>query len=90
MSSRSDSCRVVFNWLSLREAAPDCACDAVIGFGHFDLNIPRHCAELRTRGAARTMIFTGGIGAGTADLGRPEADAFKAVLDREYPVAAIP
>jgi hypothetical protein len=77
--------QTLFHWLALRDAPPAVCCDAVIGFGHFDLAIPRQCAELVHAGAARRVIFTGGIGAGTADLGRPEADAFAAELTRDHP-----
>ena len=59
--------------------------DAVIGFGHFDLRIADRCAEIFRRGNVGHVIFTGGIGAGTADLGQPEADAFLAHTARHHP-----
>jgi uncharacterized SAM-binding protein YcdF (DUF218 family) len=59
--------------------------DVIVGFGHFDLNIPRHCGELYTHGYADRIIFTGGIGSGTADLGKPEAQAFAEELQRSHP-----
>jgi uncharacterized SAM-binding protein YcdF (DUF218 family) len=59
--------------------------DVIIGFGHFDLKIPRHCGELYMDGYARRIIFTGGIGSGTADLGQAEAVVFKEELRRRYP-----
>lgn len=62
--------------------------DAVIGFGHFDLRIARRCADLRSAGRARLIVLTGGIGAGTADLGMPEADAFAAEIARSRPGVA--
>jgi hypothetical protein len=77
--------QTLFNWLVLRDSLPRAQCDAVIGFGHFDLSIPRRCAQLVREGAARQIIFTGGIGAGTADLGRPEADAFANELAKDHP-----
>ncbi len=47
----SDPARVLFDYLYLRD--PDIlAADAVIGFGHFDLKIPRRCLELHRRGLA--------------------------------------
>ncbi len=76
--------RIFFDWLALRDAEPLTPCDAVIGFGHFDLAIPRRCAELVRAGKASHLIFTGGIGAGTADLGMAEADAFITALAREH------
>ena len=77
--------QTLFNWLALRDPLPATGVDAVIGFGHFDLSIPRRCADLVHEGCAQPIIFTGGIGAGTADLGRPEADAFAAELAKEHP-----
>lgn len=59
--------------------------DVIIGFGHFDLSIPRHCGELYIQGYAERIIFTGGIGSGTADLDQPEAQAFLKELCRSYP-----
>lgn len=59
--------------------------DVMIGFGHFDLKIPRHCGKLYMDGYARRIIFTGGIGSGTADLGQAEAVAFREELEWRYP-----
>ena len=70
---------------ALRPAAP---VDWVIGFGHFDLGIPRLCGALHRQGLARRIAFTGGVGAGTADLGQPEAEAFLAELLRTFPDTA--
>jgi hypothetical protein len=75
--------QILFNWLALRDPHPGIRFDAVIGFGHFDLSIPRRCGDLVREGCAQRLIFTGGIGAGTADLGRPEADAFAAELAKD-------
>jgi uncharacterized SAM-binding protein YcdF (DUF218 family) len=70
-----DDARGLFDYLYLRD--PEIiAGDAVIGFGHFDRKIPRRCLELHRRGLAPLIVFTGGMGAGTADLGQPEARAF--------------
>jgi uncharacterized SAM-binding protein YcdF (DUF218 family) len=80
--------RRLHEWLAIRDPLPAEPCDAVIGFGHFDLEIPRHCAALVRAARARYLIFTGGIGAGTADLGMPEADAFVAELARRDPELA--
>lgn len=77
--------QTLFHWLALRDPPPKIRYDAVVGFGHFDLAIPRRCAELVREGSAQHIIFTGGVGAGTADLGRPEADAFAAELAKSHP-----
>jgi hypothetical protein len=81
----STATQTLFDWLALRDPHPGIRFDAVIGFGHFDLSIPRRCAELVREGCTRQIIFTGGIGAGTADLGCPEADAFLEELARDHP-----
>ncbi len=70
-----DDARLLFDYLYLRDPEP-AAADVVIGFGHFDMRVPRRCLELYRQGRAPLIVFTGGIGAGTADLGRPEAQAF--------------
>lgn len=76
-----DSCDMVtqqtqrFDYLCLRDAAPE-RVDIVIGFGHFDPTITERCAQLYKQLSAKAILFTGGIGAGTADLNQPEADFF--------------
>ena len=70
-----DDARTLFDHLYLRDAAGTRA-DAVIGFGHFDMKIPRRCRELYRAGRAPLIVLSGGMGAGTADLGQPEARAF--------------
>ena len=72
-----------FDYLYLKE--PPQKADIIIGFGHFDMKIPSRCAELFEKGYARKIIFTGGIGAGTADLGQAEADAFLAHVEQHHP-----
>jgi hypothetical protein len=73
--SVDDDGRALFDYLYLRD--PDVpSVDAVIGFGSFDLKIPRRCLDLYRQGRAPLIVFSGGMGAGTGDLGRPEAHAF--------------
>jgi uncharacterized SAM-binding protein YcdF (DUF218 family) len=69
----------VHAYLSVTDPLPATPADAVLGFGMFDLRLPNYCGELYTRGHARRIIFTGGIGAGTGRLGGPEADAWPAI-----------
>jgi hypothetical protein len=80
-ASRRAAALELLRWLALSDEVPR-ECDATIGFGHFDLRIADRCADLFKLGHADRVIFTGGIGAGTADLGRPEADAFVAHVGR--------
>lgn len=77
--------RSLFAYLSVTDPPPDHVCDAVIGFGTFDLTLAAFCGELHLRGLARRILLTGGIGAGTADLGRPEADAWRDEILRTHP-----
>jgi uncharacterized SAM-binding protein YcdF (DUF218 family) len=60
----------------VRDALPPEPADAVIGFGHFDLGIPRRCAELVQQGQTGRIIFTGGFGVGSGNFTRPEAVEF--------------
>ena len=81
MSRLADAERI-FAFLAATDALPVAPADAIIGFGTFDLSLARFCGDLHGRGCAPTIIFSGGIGAGTADLGQPEADAWRAELRR--------
>jgi hypothetical protein len=76
--------RALFDYLYLSSPVIRSA-DVIIGFGHFDLGIPRRCGDLYTQGDAKRIIFTGGIGSGTADLNQPEAHAFLQELCRCFP-----
>jgi len=49
------------------------------------MKIPARCAELYQKGYGNKIIYTGGIGAGTADLNMPEADAFLDFTKKNYP-----
>lgn len=77
--------RVVFSYLSETDPLGAVPYDAVLGFGMFDLSLPRFCGELYARRQVRRVIFTGGIGAGTGNLGGPEADVWRAELARSHP-----
>lgn len=68
--------KILFNYLYLRDLHLEKA-DLIIGFGHFDMKIPQHCARLYQEGYAAKVLFSGGRGAGSADLTKPEAVAFK-------------
>ncbi|MCU0354519.1 MAG: DUF4279 domain-containing protein [Cytophagales bacterium] len=74
---------LIFDYLYLRET-PQLA-DAVMGFGHFDTKIPARCAELYSQGTAPLIIFSGGVGAGSADLPAPEGVFFAEWLRRHHP-----
>ena len=84
----SESASRIFHYLARRDDSLAPA-DLIIGFGHFDRRIPHRCGEIwlaqRSGAPASRILFTGGIGAGTADLGQPEALFFRDELRRAYP-----
>lgn len=80
--------RQAFAYLSATDPLPAARVDAVMGFGTFDLSLAAFCGDVWRRGLAPRIVFTGGFGAGTADLGQPEADAWCEELRRTHP--AIP
>ncbi len=87
MNTPTDA-ELIFTYLAATDPLPPAPVDAIVGFGTFDLSLARLCGDLHVRGCAPLIIFTGGIGAGTADLGQPEADAWRAELRRSHPTIA--
>lgn len=83
--TRSEAGRRILAYLAETDPLPATPVDAVIGFGMFDLSLPRLCGDLLAQGMARRIIFTGGIGAGTGNLGGPEAEAWRVELRRSHP-----
>ncbi len=81
---RHDVTQTLFDYLALRDSGVGPA-DLIIGFGHFDLKIPRQCGALWRAGRAPRILFTGGVGAGTAGLGQPEALCFRDEVLRHFP-----
>lgn len=79
--------QLVLDWLREPDPLPYMA-DAAIGFGHFDLRIPLLCGRFARESRVLHVVFTGGIGAGTGSLGRPEADAFLSEFSRNFPDVA--
>lgn len=78
----------VLRFLAATDPAPAAPVDAIIGFGVFDLTLPRFCVQLFEQGLAPRIIFTGGLGAGTGNLGGPEADVWRAEVARTHPEVA--
>jgi uncharacterized SAM-binding protein YcdF (DUF218 family) len=74
----------IFHWLYVSSDVLPVA-DVIVGFGHFDLKIPRQCGYLYTKGFAQKIIFTGGSGSGTVDFKKPEALVFFDELQKVYP-----
>lgn len=77
--------QILYDYLSPSDAPDLRPADVIIGFGHFDLRIAHQCEALWRRGLAPRILFTGGVGAGSADLGEPEAEAFAATLRKICP-----
>jgi uncharacterized SAM-binding protein YcdF (DUF218 family) len=75
--------KILFDYLYVKDVLEKA--DVILGFGHFDLKIPRQCAELYLKGYAPKIIFTGGVGAGSADFKHPEAIEFLHLVQKEYP-----
>jgi hypothetical protein len=79
-----DAGKAVFEYLAVHDPVSVRA-DLIIGFGHFDPAIPRRCSELFVAGVASRILFTGGVGAGSADLDMPEARFFRETARAHYP-----
>jgi uncharacterized SAM-binding protein YcdF (DUF218 family) len=80
----SDAARLLYRYLAMR-TQPLSGADLVMGFGHFDPKVPRRCGELWRRGLVPRILFTGGVGAGSANLEQPEAIYFRRLLRERYP-----
>jgi hypothetical protein len=81
---RLTAARTVYEYLAVRDPLPERA-DCVIGFGHFDPAIAARCCELYLAGQAGLVAFTGGNGAGSADLDCPEAEFFRRTARERFP-----
>lgn len=58
--------------------------DVIVGFGCYDEDIPRRCAELFHRGFAPFVCFSGGLGRNTSNLwNKSEAERFAAIAEAE-------
>jgi uncharacterized SAM-binding protein YcdF (DUF218 family) len=80
---QANMCKDIFNYLYLNE--PPRKADLVIGFGHFDTRVPARCLELHEQGLAPLILFTGGVGAGSTGLNKPEAEVFLEEAKRLQP-----
>jgi len=78
--------KTLYNFLSPSDK--QVKADLIIGFGHFDLRIPEQCLSLLNKGLASRILFTGGVGAGSADFKNPEAVEFYNYIKRDYPKLA--
>jgi len=74
---------VLFDYLYLREEPHHS--NVIVGLGSFDLKVPERCAKLHRQGFGEIILFSGGIGNGSADLEEPEALVYKEFIQRHYP-----
>ena len=73
---------ILWDFMRMRHA-PEKA-DVIVGFGCYDEDIPKRCAELFHRGFAPFVCFTGGLGRNTGKLwNKSEAERFAAIAMRE-------
>lgn len=65
--------------------------DCIVGFGCYDEDIPKRCAELYHAGFAPWVVFSGGLGRNTSGLwSKSEAERFSAIAVGEgVPVERI-
>ena len=73
----------IFQFLNKKDALQKA--DVIIGFGHFDMNIPRQCCDLYLKGYGKKIIYTGGVGAGSADFKNAEAVEFLNYTKAHFP-----
>lgn len=81
--------QVLWDYLCLHQT-PEKA-DCIVGFGCYNEDIPRRCAQLYRDGFAPYVLFTGGLGRNTAEMWtESEAERFGAIaLGEGVPESAL-
>lgn len=81
--------QVLWDYLCLHQT-PEKA-DCIVGFGCYNEDIPRRCAQLYRDGFAPYVLFTGGLGRNTAEMWtESEAERFGAIaLEEGVPESAL-
>lgn len=81
--------QVLWDYLCLHQT-PEKA-DCIVGFGCYNEDIPRRCAQLYREGFAPYVLFTGGLGRNTAEMWtESEAERFGAIaLGEGVPESAL-
>ena len=73
-----ENVKLIWDFLH-RNQTPEPA-DVIVGFGCYDEDIPRRCAELYHQGFAPWVCFSGGLGRNTSGIWtRSEAERFAAI-----------
>lgn len=77
-----ENVKVLWDFMHLNQQ-PEQA-DCIVGFGCYDEDIPRRCAELYHAGFAPYVVFSGGLGRNTEGLWtKSEAERFAAIAVAE-------
>lgn len=77
-----EQARILWDYMHLNQELEKA--DAIVGFGCYDEDIPRRCAELYHAGYAPYVVFSGGLGRNTAGLWtKSEAERFAAIAMAE-------
>ena len=77
-----ENIQILWDFMHMHQS-PETA-DVIVGFGCYDEDIPRRCAELWHQGFAPWVCFSGGLGRNTSSLwSKSEAERFAAIAIRE-------
>ena len=77
-----DKVKILWDYMHLNQQ-PESA-DVIVGFGCYDEDIPKRCAELYHGGYAPFVAFSGGLGRNTAGIWtKTEAERFAAIAVSE-------
>ena len=73
-----ENIKILWDFMHMHQS-PETA-DVIVGFGCYDEDIPRRCAELWHQGFAPWVCFSGGLGRNTSSLwSKSEAERFAAI-----------
>ena len=73
-----ENIKILWDFMHMHQS-PEKA-DVIVGFGCYDEDIPRRCAELWHQGFAPWVCFSGGLGRNTSSLwSKSEAERFAAI-----------
>ena len=77
-----DLTRILWDYMHLNQKVEPS--DVIVGFGCYDEDIPKRCAELYREGYAPYVAFSGGLGRNTAGIWtKTEAERFAAIAIAE-------
>ena len=77
-----ENVQILWNFMHMGQQ-PERA-DVIVGFGCYDEDIPKRCAELFRRGFAPYVCFSGGLGRNTSGIwSKSEAERFAAIAMAE-------